>query len=94
MAELPESIGRLTALTKLNVKFNKLTGEFPRTFPTPLKPVRSISPNERPDFAELPASIGKLTSLTYLGVEANQLTSEFPRTFLSLPKTQYTVSHD
>ena len=34
LAELPESIGKLTSLTRLEVQYNQLTSEFPRTFPT------------------------------------------------------------
>ena len=34
MAELPESIGNLTSLTKLSVWDNQLTSECLRTFPT------------------------------------------------------------
>ena len=77
---LPESIGELRALTRLNVGHNQLK-ELPATIGS-LTALTRLSVHDN-QLKKLPATIGSLTALTKLSVGENQLT-ELPAAIGSL----------
>ena len=72
LSALPPEIGELTALTRLDVSNNQLTGLPPKI--GQLTALRALSIHNNP-FTALPPEIGKLTALTALFAHDSQLTA-------------------
>jgi len=80
LTTLPESIGKLSSLQKLDLEGNKLT-----TLPKSISKLTSLQELKLWDnqLSTLPESIGQLSSLKLLRLESNQLTT-LPESFSQL----------
>ena len=81
LTTLPESIGKLRALTRLNLTGNRL-----KELPAAIGSLAALTTLyvDRNQLTELPAAIGSLTALTTLSVIANQQLKELPAEIGSL----------
>ncbi|CAM4209919.1 T9SS type B sorting domain-containing protein [Zobellia roscoffensis] len=85
---IPEEIGDLVHLQRLNLALQNLTGTLPTRF-TDLIDLRSIRLRGNEFTGPIPDSIDKLTQLIYLDLASNQFTDEIPISLTTLPNIQF-----
>nr|KAJ3420416.1 hypothetical protein HK105_005694 [Polyrhizophydium stewartii] len=74
---IPDSLGKLTALTALSLNNNQLSGPIPSSLGN-LAQLQSLDLSGNQLSGEVPSSLGSLTSLTALGFGTNQLSGRIP----------------
>lgn len=82
---LPESIGNLTALSKLTLFYNSITGPIPGSMGN-LILIQSLFLSNNQLSGSIPSSLGNLKSVLYFTLNSNQLTGHIPTSLTSLPQ--------
>ncbi len=74
---IPEAVGDLAALERLQLGYNQLTGEIPTALGQ-LTRVTNLRLNDNQLAGSIPAALGQLTRMTDLRLNNNRLTGEIP----------------
>ncbi|KAJ0537933.1 putative non-specific serine/threonine protein kinase [Helianthus annuus] len=82
---IPESLGRLTGLTDLDLQSNLLTGPIPESLGR-LTGLTHLNLQSNLLTGPIPESLGRLTGLTHLNLQSNLLTGPIPVTVGQLTK--------
>ena len=86
--QLPEELGKLTALENLSLGWNNLTGNIPEYIGN-LTTLTNLDLSLNALEGSIPGSIGNLTVLTYLNLSSNNLTGNLPASMANLNQLEY-----